>query len=251
MTWKLYDKLYFFGPMSLGDSIVYNGIAHYFLEKSNEIHIPTVPAWYNTIYSLYEDFSDIIVFPMHSIHEEEAYININKLSRLDRIPIFGFLKDGKNCSPLWDVQIYHFLELPYSIRYKYFKLPTNLNQAEILYNSLVNDEYYVLTSSGRGDQPNGSTLFLEEIREKYHLPKDVQIINIDNLSTNMMDYIHLIKNANEIHCVPSAFYCLVENMNKQIKAKLFMHMNRANTLMNINNKWNNNKWNILEYATKL
>ena len=113
------------------------------------------------------------------------------------------------------------------------------------------NENYILVATGRGDIGDSSPIALTEVRKHYNLSENIKIITIDSLSNNMMHYVKLIQNAAEIHCVPSAFYCLVENMHKHTNAKLFFHANRANTLMNVSSVWNNYRWNIIEYARKL
>jgi hypothetical protein len=80
----------------------------------------------------------------------------------------------------------------------------------------------------------------------------MKIIEITpNITKNMLQYAKLIENAKEIHCVPSSFYCLTDSITERTSANLFFHDIRAATLMQINSKWNNNRWNIVKYDRKL
>ena len=70
-----------------------------------------------------------------------------------------------------------------------------------------------------------------------------------NETSDMMQYKTLLENALEIHCAPSSIFCLVDGM--EVRGRLYYHAMRASTLLRVNSKWNNYKWNIINYATKL
>ena len=65
----------------------------------------------------------------------------------------------------------------------------------------------------------------------------------------MMQYVDLIKNAEEIHVVPSSFHCLVDSM--ETNASLYFHDIREKTSMAINSDWNNHRWTIVKYQNRL
>ena len=67
----------------------------------------------------------------------------------------------------------------------------------------------------------------------------------------MLYYKTLIENAEEIHCVPSSVFCFVDSITKLTKAKLFYHDVRKQTIMRINNPWNDHRWTKINYDTKL
>ena len=80
---------------------------------------------------------------------------------------------------------------------------------------------------------------------------EFQIIKINpSLSDNMMDYVDLIKGAEEIHCIASSFYHIVDGMAQETNARLFYHDIRKTAVLRVNNQWNNYRWTIINYSNK-
>jgi hypothetical protein len=46
---KLFDKLFFLGPVGLGDTFVQSGIVNHFADRSHELHVPAQPKFYKTV----------------------------------------------------------------------------------------------------------------------------------------------------------------------------------------------------------
>jgi hypothetical protein len=245
---KLFDRLYFQSGGSLGDCFVLSGIIHYYAEKTKELHVPAYPVYYKTIQTLYQDYKNIIVVSISNAEEEEEYVNSKKLSKILGGRVYGELIRGLYIHTLWDQQLYANHELPFSLRYKNFKLPKYINGEEELYQKLSNNEPYVLVHRYTGDHPQGIPISIENFRSANGMTP-IKIIDIDHTITdNMMQYVKLIKNAEEIHCVASSFHCLVDSIDTP--ARLFFHDVREKTSMLVNSEWNNNKWIIINYSQK-
>lgn len=250
---KIYDRLFFVGPMGLGDSFVHSGIVHHFGDRCFELHLPVWPALYDTVACLYQDHTHIKVVPLgHYDQGENQYVEKHKLSRIlatDLIRIKG--RDGP-MAPLWDIQLYSYYELPFSLRYTNFRLPKNIDGADELYHRFVNDgEPYALIHRSSSKYPNGIPINVDIFRKNSGLP-DIKYVEIkEGITSNMLQYVTLIKNATEIHCVPSSFHCLVDSIFNQTRAQLFYHDIRFDAIMKINSFWNNHRWNVVDYAEKV
>jgi hypothetical protein len=152
----------------------------------------------------------------------------------------------------WDRQFYEFYDVPFSQRYSGFQLPKHISGSDELYDRLTegNDDY-ILFHQATSDHPNGMNMNIAAWRQSYNLPA-YKIIEIKaDITGNMLQYKKLIENAREIHCVPSSFFCLVDSMFDQTAAHLFYHNIRAVTIMHVNSRWNNDRWNIVNYNDKL
>ena len=155
---------------------------------------------------------------------------------------------GVTLHPLWDLQQYSDHELPFHLRYTNFRLPKHVDGSEELFNKLSNNEPYILVHRYTGEHPDGIPISIENFRSANGWP-ECKIIEInETITDNMMHYIKLIQNAEEIHVVPSSFHCLVDSM--ETKAKLFVHDVREKTSMMLNSPYNNHKWCIVNYNTK-
>jgi hypothetical protein len=249
---KIFDRLFFIGPLGLGDNFVHSGIVHYFGDRCIELHVPVWPAHFETITTLYQDHPHIKVVPLkHYDLGENQYVYENRLSRILPTDLIRTTASGVTMAPLWDVQIYANYEIPFTMRYDNFRLPKLIPEAAELYDALTGDEPYVLVHRRSGKWPAGMPVNIQEFRKHSNLP-DIKIIEVfEGITNNMMHYVKLIENAQEIHCIPSSFHCLVDSMNHRTNARLFFHDIRDDVLMKVNSISNQHRWIIVNYPTKL
>ena len=254
MSTKIYDRLFFAGPMKLGDYFASNGIVHYYADRCDELHLPLYHHIAETVTTLYKDWPNIKVLPMHpGDRGENQYVKEQGLSRIHRVPMHTSEINGTHSAINWDHQFYQFFELPFHMRYTNFRLPKDIPGSKELYDKLSGGEPYIIVHRSGGNHIDllQFNIDIENFRKASGLP-DLKIIEITpDITNDMMQFVDLIKNAQEIHCVPSSFFCLVDSIFDQTNAMLFYHDIRAETVMQVNSKWNNYKWRMVKYATKL
>lgn len=245
---KIFDRLFFMGPMSLGDSFVLCGMVNYYADRCNELHVPADPRFYKTIKTLYQDHPNIIVVSMpQDWHSENVYVDQHGLSRILRIDLVHSMIKNLDITPMWDIQLYSNYELSFGLRYSNFRLPKQIDGADELYQQL-GSEPYILVHRYSNDFPSGAPINIPAFRQANKLP-DYKIIEItESITDNMMQYTKLIENAKEIHCIPSSFHCLVDSIPTQ--ATLHFHDIREKTSMAVNSAWNNNKWIMVSYPER-
>lgn len=248
---KIFDRLFFLGSVGLGDSFVQSGLVHHFADRSHELHLPAQPKFFKTIKTLYQDHPSIIVIPLEPEEEHiTQYVQENKLSRILPIPLVQTTIRKYQIIPMWDIQTYSNYELSYGLRYSNFRLPNHILGSEELYNALSNNEPYIIVHRYTGDDTAGIPINIPEFRKNAGLENNIRIIEIkEGITDDMMQYVKLIQHAEEIHCVPSSFHCLVDSI--QTNAKLFFHDIREKTSMAVNTQWNNFKWNEVNYEYRI
>jgi hypothetical protein len=253
---KIFDKVLYGGVMTLGDCIVCNAIVHRFAKESNILYYPTDHTNFETLSCLYQDYDNIVVVTFDGPQQEQDFISKNNLMRIRSADIYGTYinrvgtSGGMNVSINWDRQIYEYYDLPYSTRYTGFKFPKNVEGSQELYNELTQgDDNYVLFHQ---EASYGSlNINLDGFRMANGMPP-LKVIEVKFGTTkNLCQYIKLIENAKEIHCIPSSFYCLVDSLFDRVSGELFFHDRRANGILQINCKWNDNKWNMVHYESKV
>jgi len=233
---KIFDRLFFFGPVSLGDTFVLSGAAHYFGDRCNELHFPCHEKFFETTSTLFQDYPNIKVVVMNG--DIPTYLKEHGISRVLQNEIHMETIDGVSVIPMWDRQLYYGLDLPFSLRYTNFRLPKYVYGADHLYRSLSSGEPYVLVHKRTSDHPDGIPISITGFRESYNLPTDLKIIEItESITSNMMQYVKLIEHATEIHCVSSSFFNLVDSMNNITNARLFFHDARATCRMSLHKRW--------------
>ena len=247
---KLYDKMFFMSTTSLGDSFVLTGIIHHYGDRCNELHVPVMSGQFETLSTLYQEHPNIKVISGDSYNNDDtAYIEKHKLGRIMRVEYLRWPIRNYGVVPMWDLQLYSNFELSFGLRYSNFRLPKNIKGSDELYERLSGGEPYILVHRFTADHPNGMPVNIPAFREMNGLPP-IKIIEIhESITQNMMHYVKLIQNAQEIHVVPSSFQCLVDGIDTP--AKLFFHDIREKTAMSANSQWNNFKWIMVSYPERV
>jgi hypothetical protein len=152
----------------------------------------------------------------------------------------------------WDRQVYEFFDILYSDRYRNFSLPKYIEGEDELFDRLTEGaKDYVLFNQQTGVHLGGVNIDINTFRKASGLP-DIKLIEITNsITNNMIQYRKLIQNAQEIHCVNTSFFWLVDSMHKQTNARLFYHDRRANSTQQVNTRWNDYRWAIVAYSEKV
>lgn len=248
-------KALFFTPAALGDMIVSCGIVRHLLTKYDEIHISVSPEFLKTISTIFSNENRIKVFGHSS--EEETYNHV-RLNELVVIPspynkLFTIDYNSVHCGILWDEQFYTIFDVPFSKRYTTFFTESTTSSKELKSKIVTNNRYILVHQNYfafNGDVP----IDMHYWRNNAGLDPltEFQIIKINpSLSDNMMDYVDLIKGAEEIHCIASSFFHIVDGMTQETNAKLFYHDIRRTAVLRVNNQWNNYRWTIVSYLSKL
>jgi hypothetical protein len=258
---RSYSQAYFSGGeylAGLGDAFVMSPIVHKVSKDYDKIYFPARHSNYETVKCLFQDNPKVEVFS-YVVHEDigkwladKDCVSINppdiKTTELQLpginvpvpVPIY------------WDRQVYEYYDMTFSSRYSEFKLPKNIEGVDELYQSLTNgDANYCLLHQQTFHHTSGMLdLHIQQWRSQYNLPP-MKIIEITpDITANMLKYVKLIENAKEIHCVSSSFFNLVDSIFERTNANLFFHDIRATAMMQINSKWNNNRWNVVKYHRK-
>lgn len=246
-------KALFFSPAALGDMLVSIGIIKSLLSKYEEIVFPINKAFSSTLKSILFDEPRIKVIEHDETFSLSDYALRNGLHLIENPyqKLFLTYLNDKQCAIMWDEQFYTIFDVPFSQKYKTFSIP-NLQTSHELKNKIVHNDRYILVHRNYAQYNGVLPIDMHYWRESAGLDpiEKFQIIDIDpSLSSNMMDYVELIRGAEEIHCVPSSFYILVDNMNHITKAKLFLHNIRKEAVnaLRINNQHNNYRWVFINY----
>lgn len=221
------NEIILYHHLGMGDHFICNGLVNKLSEQYDTIHLPCKQHYFESIACLYQDNDKIKVFPIsnepNDIHE---YANINNLD----IRLVGF---SDYCANTFERSFYKAVDSDYSIRYTHFKLPKHIKNSKVLYEELIKTEPYCVIHENCSD--NEFNLNIDSNLEKIYIKH--------GKTSNILDYIEILKNAEEIHCVGSSIYALVDSID--LKAKLYYHNKRlAGTGQDL---ILTDKWNKVEY----
>lgn len=252
---NLIDKLFVTGGRHLGDQIIANGLINWWSDRCLEIHYPAVTKHFKSMQSLYRENPRIKVIEIHGPDHEDWYITNNGgMSRLLLQDRSCWMKVNNIDTPVfWDMDMYDFYNLPFSLRYTNFRMPSHIPGSEELYLKLTNGAPYILVHNRSSIHQEGVFIDIDVGRRMVgQEPWTGLRIDInEDITDDFMQYVSLVENATEIHCIPSSLFCLVDSMLNRVKGKIFVHDVRAQNLMKFNSKWNGYRWNVVNYETKI
>ena len=185
----------------LGDFIICNGLVNTLSEIIGKIHLPIPQCYQESLNFLYSENTNIILFNSDSNPnnpELQQYGKQHNLSIIDNIWAKPFNR------PTFQTDLYDALNIPYSARYHNFHLPNNINAIKLFDNFSQSD--YVFVHDAFRWQPQMLNINTNKVVVKPN----------PEITNNIFDYVEIIKNAKEIHCVDSCFYHLVENLQIQV-----------------------------------
>lgn len=197
--------------LGLGDHIVCNGLVRTLAnERYEKIFLPCKTRNLGSVRYLYEGFPRVEVFEVKNEPIDILRFSIEKGVKILRI---GFENTRKD----WDRSFYDIAGVPFSHKWSEFRIPISptLNLAKEFHNPPTR---YQLVSNKCSNQSFGLN-----INTGIH-----QIFtDIFTGGENIFSWVSLIEEAEEIHCIDSAFIHLCDQLNT--KGNLFFHKIR-NTL---------------------
>ncbi len=255
---KQFDKIFFEGCVGLGDAFVMNAIVHHWARICNKLYYPARGEFFETIKCLYQDVPNIEVWRFYSTEQEEIFLNsYPDILKIKSFPLITQEIDRKGCELEriqihWQQQLYENWDIPYKMRYMDFHMPKNIPGVDELYNRLTEGvDDYVLVHRYASDHPEGIAIDIPSYRSHIGLPPKKIIEVRPGQAENMLQYKKLIENAAEIHCIASSFFNLVDSMIFDIKGVPIFHDIRKNSLMKVNSRWNNWKWQVVTYGVRV
>lgn len=206
--------------LGLGDHFVCNGLVNYICKVSEEpIYLICKKHNTDTVKYLYSENDKVTVISIDGL-DEILEINNYALRTNNKILRIGF----EHCDPKnWDTSFYKQLNIDFIERYRFFKLPKQKPKNIIK----VPDSPYILVHNESSQQKynlsiqTGIDKFYITRQEGYHL----------------LSYIDIITNAQEIHCIDSSIFHLIDSI-PNITNKLYFHdIRKSNISFNLSHKW--------------
>jgi len=245
------------GIHGIGDAIVSFSLFVECAKRARTVYLVSLPQYAVTLRTLYQDIENIQILVVEKVEDIDIFGDkvvpqlVNDGEHFQSIKFPG-MPDMIFLDTDWDRKYYDHFDLPYSLKYKGFKLPRHIEGSDELYERLTEGETkYALIHNSTSITPAGYNIDVAWVRNSLGLDPTVKFIEIKmGITENLMHYVKLIQNATEMHVVPSSVFCLTDLMAKDIPAKLFLHDIRMQSHMAYNNPWNDCKWKLIHYDVK-
>jgi hypothetical protein len=204
--------------MGLGDHIICHAIVRH-LAQDDIVIVPVKRHYESSVKFMYSDDHRIKVVPFANDEDTNRYCNFMASQGL-RVIWNGDLgpahETWERSSSHWDQRFYEQMNLDFNLRWDNFKLPDNSFDWKSLLNKRFRgaepeDFVFLHYTSSKGEKK----IHDDFLQDQYQFVPDI------NFTDNIFNYVGLLKNAREIHCINSGFLCLADSLN--LKGKLHFH----------------------------
>lgn len=215
--------------LGLGDHLICNGLIREicYNHETTKFLLPATKINFESVKFMFKDINNLTIICVNGDECVHKMIYENKYKTL--LIGHNFLNPYKN----FDKSFYDQLGVNFDKRWSSFFIERDYDREVKFYemNQIKNDFIFVHDDPGRSMQ----------IDFKYLNGKN--IIKADVTKTNIIfDYLTILENAKEIHCIESSFLFLIDSFN--FKGRLFNHRYARQYPKN-NTPTLRNKWNIL------
>lgn len=190
--------------LGLGDAFILNGMVRALATKHAGIIFPAKQHNAETLKMLWADVPNVAVIPVTNDSEADELTDSYAGTKL-MLGMFG--KDWNGGKPGWDELMYKQAGVPFEDRWSSFKIGTPPNvQHE------TSAKTFALVHHDIERNFVIQTKILPSIPSYYVWP-----------SRSLLDFIWMIQNAEEIHCIDSSVACLADSIATKAK-KLVLHL---------------------------
>ena len=235
----------------IGDHIISNGLINHLCSEIynfRKINLVCYKHWEESLRYLYEDNPLVIIHPgtqvelLGSTHERR----LEEWAARDGFKYYSIATR--------DVSMTHYQEFfykncghPFEYRYAKFKLPNRE-----LYNEALIEKFKPKVPYTFVFNNDKFTNGIVRGWKKEVLNPDLAVVTLEpKFTKNLFEWLPIIYDAEEIHCIPGGPFHLIDSVLDKCKAKKFVyHDARRETCFDPNNKFNNHCWEIVKYETK-
>ena len=206
------NSVYIYHHLGLGDHIIANGMVRTIAKKYNRVFLFCKPRNIKNVAIMYKDLLNLklIGFEMNQI-EQFMSINPNEKYIIAGHGEFWKIFNSPSNKLKIDEIFYNLAGVPLKNKWDEFYIPRNLDKEKDVFHKLglkEGDKYaFVHDDSSR--------------RISINVP-NIKIIRPENKEYSIFDFIYTIEKAEEIHCINSSFFCMIDLM-KIKKDKMYLH----------------------------
>ncbi len=196
---------YIYHHLGLGDHLICNGLVREIINETENYYVLCKPHYANAVSFMYRDLKNIKVIEgyddyiyRNNLTNQTIFINLNNYEKYDSF---------EKC-------FYGNFNLDFNKKYTSFYVQRDEDKENMLYEKFnINEDYIFL----HDDASRSFNINLEKI------PSNIRIIKPTiGLTDNIFDYIKLIKNAKEVHCIDSSFLHLSDIL--ELNKNLYYHV---------------------------
>jgi len=206
--------------LGLGDHFVCNGLIRHIVKKNefDKYLIPSKQQNFPTVKRMYDDLKNVEVFSV--VDDIDVYTDLNT----DRLTILrvGFenLKHNVN----FDKSFYDQLNIPLEYKRSEFKVHRDIDKETKCVNHYNPPDDYIFVH-------DKSSVGKYDLKINSNLPR----VTPEGYDFTLIDYLTLIDNAQEVHCVDSSFLNMIDLCGNC--DRMFFHRVKKSQYPSISKSW--------------
>lgn len=216
-------NFYIYPHLGLGDQIICNAIVRNIAKKFNDrtVILFCKPHHYTCMQFMYRDIDNLLII---KADDNEVHEQIDSYSESDKVYIGHHnLNTYLQCSKSFDEAFYNQVGLSFNRRWSDFKVIRDYSSEEDLFkqSNLTKNNYVFIH-----EDPTRHLL----IDRKHIFNKDLPIfIPTQDTTNNIFDYLTILENAAEIHCMDSCFRLMADSILSD-RQHLYYHLTLLNSI---------------------
>lgn len=204
-------SIYIYHHLGLGDHIIANGLVRTIAKDYDRVFLFCRPNNFDNVSFLYKDITKIKIILLKD-HEIKQFIELNpnnNYSLIGHARYWEVLRSPGNTKKIDEI-FYYLGNVPVENRWKEFKLDRDLEKEKEVFKSL-------------GLKEGDKYAFVHDDHRSIHKKvPNIKIIKPNNKDFKIFDYLYTIEQAEEVHCINSSFFCLIDCLCIS-KPNMFLH----------------------------
>ncbi len=206
------SSVYIYHHLGLGDHIIANGMVRTIAKKYDKVYLFCKPHNFPNISFMYRDLSNLKIIVMDDLGVQ-SFMTMNPHNNYiiaGHAPFWKILNSGHNTLQI-DQIFYQLAGVPLENKWNEFYVQRDLEREKQVFNNL-------------GLKEGDGYIFVHDDKDRKITKKlsDLKIITPSDKNLSIFDFLYTIENAEQIHCINSVFFAIIDCM-KIKKEKMFMH----------------------------
>lgn len=245
--------------LGLGDQIMLNGMVRHFAEKYTNVHIFVKNCHKDSVEFMYRDLKNIKFIYVDNTNPRDIWSRVPKCTVVplatyavpDNTWAFFTQRKAGNLFTNWAHGVYIQAGLNPKYMYSKFKVIRDCAREDNLYKyyNLQRDTYIFKHDDPARDRKITKIESTLQLFSPDSKPIDDRQEFFETTNPNIFDYIKIIENAKEVHCMNSSYNWMIDLMNIGDKSRNFFHTYAAHpyyTPRTVKTVFNDEVWTFVD-----
>jgi len=206
------NSVYIYHHLGLGDHIIANGMVRTIAKQYDKTFLFSKPRNFANVAFMYRDLPNLKIISMDD-SEVQSFMKINSDNNYviaGHDPFWKILRSPNNNKRIDEI-FYELAGVPLDNKWSEFFIQRDSEKEKIVFNQL-----------GLKDGDRFAFVHDDSQRKITRNIPEIKIIKPDNKDFSIFDFLYTIEKAEEIHCINSSFFCLIDCIGIK-KDNMYLH----------------------------